>query len=311
MIETIVETKLPIDEKIKIQKNRIEPQHITGKEKRLCVVTGIHGDELEGQYICYELIRRLKENIGYLTGIVDVYPAVNPLGIDSITRAIPRYDLDMNRLFPGSENGALPERVALHVVQDIGGADLCIDIHSSNIFIREIPQVRLNETTDNKLLPYAKLLNVDFVWVHPSATVQEATLAHSLNSMGVPTLAVEMGVGMRITKSFGDQLVRGIFNLMHEMGMWGKEGPEVTAPIVSKEGQVSFISAEMPGIFVPCVNHWVGIKKNDCIGSIINPLTGEIVQDLLSPCDGMIFSLREYPVVYQGSLIARIWEGKI
>ena len=42
-------------------------------------------------------------------------------------------------------------------------------------------------------LPYAKLLNLDFVWVHPSATVQNATLAHALNTNGVPTVAVEMG----------------------------------------------------------------------------------------------------------------------
>lgn len=58
---------------------------------------------MEGQYVCFELIRRIEENKGQLTGIVDVYPAMNPLGIDSITRGIPAFDLDMNRLFPGNK----------------------------------------------------------------------------------------------------------------------------------------------------------------------------------------------------------------
>ena len=37
------------------------------------------------------------------------------------------------------------------------------------------------------------------------------------------TLVAEMGVGMRITKSYGDQLLDGIFNLMAEMGIFKRE----------------------------------------------------------------------------------------
>lgn len=46
---------------------------------RLAIVTGSHGDELEGQYICYETARRLKEGLQFLSGTVDIYPALNPL----------------------------------------------------------------------------------------------------------------------------------------------------------------------------------------------------------------------------------------
>lgn len=124
-------------------------------------------------------------------------------------------------------------------MNDIKGADICIDIHASNIFLREIPQVRISEETAPKLLPYAKMLNVDFIWVHSSVTVMEATLSHSLNKEGTPTLVAEMGVGMRITKSYGDQLLDGIFNLMAEMGIWTGETKKVSHPIVSTDGNVS------------------------------------------------------------------------
>ena len=128
------------------------------------------------------------------------------------------FDLDMNRIFPGSNTSATAEFVAAQIMNDMSGADMAIDIHASNIFLRETPQVRVNETTADNLLPYAKLLNTDFVWVHASATVLEATLAHSLNKTGVPCLVVEMGVGMRITKEYCMQLVDGIFRLMCELG---------------------------------------------------------------------------------------------
>lgn len=186
-----------------------------------------------------------------LSGIVDIYPSMNPLGMDSIKREMPIFDLDMNMIFPGSETGAVAEHIAAAIMNDIKGADICIDIHASNIFLREIPQVRISEETAPKLLPYAKMLNVDFIWVHSSVTVMEATLSHSLNKEGTPTLVAEMGVGMRITKSYGDQLLDGIFNLMAEMGIWTGETKKVSHPIVSTDGNVSFIYSDTSGILCP------------------------------------------------------------
>ncbi len=307
MIETVVSVGLPIDEKLMIQKNRLIPQKgLSGGENRISIVTGTHGDELEGQYVCYELQRRIRENIGCLTGIVDVYPAINPLGIDSITRGIPGFDLDMNRIFPGSEDGSMPEYIASGIIEDLSGSAAVIDIHASNIFLEEIPQVRINELSRDTLVPLAKLLNTDYIWVHSSATVLESTLAYSLNSIGTPTLVVEMGVGMRITKKFGDQLTDGIFTLMKELGIWSGEVVTPKEPIISEDGEVSFINAGKSGVFVPCVEHWKNVRKGGHIGDILNPLTGEINERISSPTDGIVFTLREYPIVNEGSLIARI-----
>ena len=306
MIETVVSIGLAVDEKMIIRKNRLQPAELSGQEKRICIVTGLHGDELEGQYVCYELIRKITKNMEFLNGIVDVYPTLNPLGIDSVHRGMPTFDLDMNRIFPGSENGAMAEHVAAKIIEDIEGADMCIDLHSSNIFLREIPQVRVSEHIAEKLVPYAKLLNIDLVWVHPVATVLESTLTYNLNNRNIPTLLVEMGVGMRITKGYGDQLVNGIFNLMKEMNIWKGEVSTIKDAIVSTEKEVEIINSKSSGIFMSTSNHLAEIKKGDSIGEIMNPLTGEMEEKVISPCDGMLFTLREYPVVYEGSLIARV-----
>lgn len=307
MIQTIASVGLPIDETLMIKKNRLIPQSgLNGNEKRISIVTGTHGDELEGQYVCFELQHRIKENYSALKGIVDVYPALNPLGIDSITRGIPAFDLDMNRIFPGSENGSMPEYIASKIIGDLSGSDVVIDIHASNIFLKEIPQVRINELSRDVLVPYAKLINVDYIWIHSSATVLESTLTYSLNSIGTPTLVVEMGVGMRITKNYGDQLVDGIFALMKELGIWSGETAAPKTPIISEDGEVSFINAGSSGVFLPSVEHWKNVKKGDCIGKILNPLTGEVNETIFAQNDGIVFTLREYPIVSEGSLIARI-----
>ncbi len=312
MIQKVAQIALPVDEMLTIRKHRILPNGRKRKAKRISIVTGIHGDELEGQYVCFELARRIEENMGYLNGIVDIYPAMNPLGIDSITRGIPAFDLDMNRLFPGHVEGNMTEYLAAEILEDVVGSDVVLDIHASNIYLTEIPQIRINELHEEILVPLAMKANVDFIWVHGASTVLEATFAHSLNSRNTPCLVVEMGVGMRITKAYGDQLVDGILNLMYEMGIWSEEQKPVRTPIVSKAPEdVSFLNASTGGLFVPHVKHWEELKAGDLIGQIIDPLTAKVLDDVVSPVDGILFTIRDYPIVDEGSLIGRLLRKEV
>ena len=313
-VETVVSVELPVDETLAILKKRFsaypsgENGNGNGKsEKRISIVTGIHGDELEGQFVCYEIQRRIREHPEYLEGIVDIYPALNPFGIDSVTRGIPAFDLDMNRIFPGSKTGDMNEYVAAEIIRDLESSSLCMDIHASNIYLTEVPQIRINELIEDVLMPYACLSNVDLVWVHGASTVLEATLAYSLNSRNVPTLVVEMGVGMRITQGYGKQLVDGIFRLMKELGIWSGPVCEVRKPVISKNpDEVIFINAPKSGIFIKDKNHGTYLEQGEHIGSIVDPLNGELLCDITAPKRGWLFTIREYPVLDEGSLIARI-----
>ena len=302
MIENVVTIKLPADEELTIKKNHLS----NGEGKRIAVVTGIHGDELEGQYVCYELVKRITENMSCLHGTVDIYPSINPLGMESVTRAVPMSGLDMNRIFPGSDTGAIAESIAAKLVSDISGADICIDIHASNIFIREIPKVRITPENSTKLLRYAKMLNTDLVWVHDSNAVGEGSLADTLNRAGVPALVIEMGVGQRITKEYCFQLLSGLFRLMSELGVWSGREEDVSHPMVSTDGSVRVIHSGVGGIFIPNAEHNMWLSKGSVIGEIVDPVSGTVEQEVAAPADGLLFSLREYPIVYEGSVIARI-----
>lgn len=312
MIKTVASVDLPVDETLEIKKHRIIPTEKHKGMKRISIVTGIHGDELEGQYVCYELSRRINNEIDKLSGIVDIYPAMNPLGIDSITRGIPAFDLDMNRLFPGNIDGNMTEYLAAEIMKDVSGSDIVVDIHASNIYLTEIPQIRINELHEKKLVPLAEQANVDFIWVHGASTVLESTFAYSLNSTGTPCLVVEMGVGMRITKEYGEQLVDGIFNLMKNLGIWSGKTNKVRKPILSRNpGDVSYLNAGVGGLFIPKVHHWEKLKKGELIGHIIDPLRGEILDDVTAPIDGILFTIREYPIVDEGSLIGRLLSKEV
>ncbi|MCI8366869.1 MAG: succinylglutamate desuccinylase [Eggerthellaceae bacterium] len=316
MIETVFSVELPVREHLRVQKNRIigaelakaaaaDPT-VLERAPRLAVVTGIHGDELEGQYVAYQLSRILNAHLEDLHGIVDIYPAINPLGINAVERGVPGFDLDLNRIFPGDAEGPLTEALAAAVIDDIEGAVACVDIHASNIFLREMPQVRINENSAEELLPLAPLLNVDFVWVHASATVLQSTLAYSLNARNTPTLVVETGVGMRITPEEDEKLAQGLLRLAAHFGIWSGRFETHGMPVISGDKAVSFLNAEAAGIFLAKARHGLRIGEGELIGQIVDPLQGTVMQEVICPASGLLFTLREYPVVYPGSLLARV-----
>lgn len=306
MIETVIKSELPVGEHLAIRKNRIVTQKNIKNPGRITLVSGTHGDELEGQYICYEVARRINEHPEYLEGIIDIFPALNPLGIDMAHRSIPRINMDLNRMFPGDENGDMMERITAAIIDDIIGSDVCFDLHASDIFVREIPQVRMSEDFAEKLMPFAKLTNVDMIWMNATATVHESTLAHSLNLMGVPTMVIELGQGHSINMDYGNQVVEGIFNVMHEMGLWSGPVAETLVPATSGDGEVEFVRSDISGLFLSMTQHNHYVREGELIGRIVDPYSGEILKDVTAKKGGLLFTLRIYPVVYEGDLLARI-----
>lgn len=306
MIENIVTLKLNVDEELTIKKNSlcaVNPE----TDKRIAIVTGIHGDEIEGQYICYRLVKTITEKMQNLKGKVDIYPAINPLGMESVSRAVPTSGLDMNKLFSAGEDlGSNSENIGKKVVEDIMGADLCVDLHASNMFIREIPQVRIAPKNSDLLMRYARKLNTDLIWLHESGAVGGGSLAEALIEAGVPTLAVEMGVGGRIDIIYCEQLLHGIFNLMNFLGIWSNEEEGISNPVVARDNAVHVVHSVGSGIFIPSAEHNMWLEKGSEIGEIVTPITGTRVQVITAPVSGVVFSLREYPIVYEGSVIARM-----
>lgn len=307
MIKHVASVELPVDEKLKIEKYRWEPSLLKDSGRRFSVVTGIHGDELEGQYVCYEVSKTIREHPDLLTGTVDIYPAMNPFGIDSMTRGIPAFDLDMNRIFPGQIDGDMNEYTASLIMQDVKGSDMVLDIHASNAYLTEVPQIRINALHREKLVPYARSMNVDLIWVHANATVLESTFAYSLNSMGTPVLVIEMGIGMRITKSLGDQVTRGIFHLMHQMGIWAEDPGPVKEPVISTDpDEICFLNAPRGGIYIADKKAGDMVKEGEVVGRLVSPLTGEVYEEVKAPVSGWLFTQRDYPLTASGSLLSLI-----
>ncbi|WP_218081343.1 M14 family metallopeptidase [Anthocerotibacter panamensis] len=309
--EAIFTLELPFAVTCTLWRQRFEPVTLaTGP--RVTVISGLHGDELDGGYICYRLAQFL-QNLppGWaLRGSVDLLPNANPLGTNIGQRFLGFNTSDLNRTFPGNSQGSSEEHLAAAIFAEALQAEVCIDIHSSNEFLIEIPQVRVVDKPH--LCNLAQELGLDLVWTHSSHNWIGGTLAKALYERQVHTLVVELGAGHRLHQTWSERVVQGILHLWVRLGVLQVQAtlPILPASRVADENNVFYLNAPRAGLLVleSGVKAGMTIESGQKLGQIINP-TALTQIAIYAPVDGFLFTLRVHPLVYEGSLIARVVRG--
>ena len=198
------------------------------------------------------------------------------------------------------------EMVISKIVDSLKGAEVIVDVHASDTFVKEIPQARISEEFEDMMVPYARQLDVDLIWINAATAVHESSLAYSMCKLGVPALILEMGLGNRINREYGEQVVEGILHLMHKLFLWEGSDYPVKEPRIIRNEDICFIRASESGFFMPLIENDTHVTKGTLLGEMINPMLGEKIYEVRAECAGRLFTLREHPLAYEGALIGRI-----
>ena len=311
--QTLFARNSPLGAPIKVIKQTF-PAHRGKPVTRVSFLSGLHGDEMEGVYLCHRLIQALSHiqetEPETLKGEVNIYPAANPPALNHGTRLWPFYGSDMNRMMGPHPGQSVPVQMAREVFEDLKqNSDLAVDIHASNLHLQELPQIRIIEDYADDLLPLALQTKIDLIWVHPMAGVFESTLGHNMNRGGIPTLVIETGICLRIETECVDRLLQGMMHLLHQQGVLASlpaNIPAMPAPLVVYPRGVGQTLAQQAGLFVSRANVGQRVGEDEVIGEIIDPLAGQILQRVTAPGKGLLFTLRQQPAVHAGALLARV-----
>jgi len=314
-ITTVASVAMPVSEAWRVKRCRYASEGEAAG--RLCIATGIHGDEMMGQLVVFGVARRIMAQPEHLHGIVDIYPMLNPLGLDCGSRMVPSTaQLDMNRAFPGKEDGTALESVCWRVLHDMLGADLVLDIHASTFSKSKLYEVRMNAANADTLLTKANALCPDLIWILPDKNKYHGSLTETLCQMGTSALVLQMDERHRRPHDVAERVVGGIMCKMKEMGLWSGDC-ELTAPAlkdipcIRSEQDVCRVTCELPGVYVPVDRLGQDVAQGELLGTIIDALEGRIREEVRAPYSGLIFAQRSYSAVYPGTLIARLLRREV
>lgn len=272
---------------------------------RLVITAGVHGDELNGVLTAQALMRELEGKD--VSGTIVIVPEMNASGIiNHIRHFIPSdpdaSTTDLNRVFPGKNNGGSAERY-IHAVWHnllLGNADLAVDLHTQTkgavypLFI--FADYRIPQT-----VKMARLVNPDCIMDDPG---EAGVLETVWNEHQVPCITIEIGAGKVMQLDLVDRALRGVMNILVSEGL--VEGKISTSEITCFEGKIqTSIRAEVGGYSIPLVALGDQVQPGDQVAVQYDSF-GHELKRYLSPVAGQVVSINQDPLREPGTLLVRV-----
>ena len=265
----------------------------------LLVSAAVHGDEING----VEIIRRLlvKKTIDRIKGTLIAIPVVNVYGFVSKSRYLPDRR-DLNRSFPGHENGSMASRLA-HVVmtQILPHTTHIIDLHTGAVNRENLPQIRAKLRGNPELETLARAFGVPVIL---NAEFLQNSFRAAAFDKGIGVLLYEAGEALRFDEVSIRAGVRGVLQVMIELGM--RPRSKRLRKVESMVANTSrWVRAGQSGILRSLVAIGTKVQEGDLLAYINNPL-GEHTEQLISPISGIIIGKTNLPLVFAGEALFNI-----
>lgn len=257
----------------------------------------IHGDELDG----VEITRGVSEMLSpaRLAGTVFAIPIVNVFGFIQASRYLPDRR-DLNRAFPGSEDGSMAARLAWLFTTEI--VDRCqwgLDFHCGSGDRENLPQIR-GDLADAETLAVAEAFAAPLM-IHNNGP--EGSLRRSALERGARVLVYEGGEAGRFTRRSIEAGVEGALRVLRHLDMIGS-APE-KAERSHRVSSTHWVRASRSGIVRLDTELGDRVKKGKKIGEITEIL-GAGRKRIRASNSGVVIGRRVNPVVYQGEALVHI-----
>ena len=276
---------------------------IHGKQSgpTLLVTAAMHGNELNGT----EIINRLLElsSLRQLRGTLIAVPVLNVYGLISRARYMPG-GIELDRCFPGAQNGTNGARLANLFVKEIfSKADCCIDLQTGSINHSNLPQIYVS-FKDNNAKTLAEAFNAPVI---SDIACEKGMLRTVALKHDKPYLTYEAGEAMRFDEHAIRVGQRGVMNVLKKLGMLPIKPPK-------KENQLHSFFAER-NIWVRASTsgishskHKLGqyVKKGEALCVIKDPFGATDSINVYSPEDGIIVGKNNLPLVHEGEALFQI-----
>jgi len=261
------------------------------------VTAAVHGDELNGIGIVRAIM--LGEPFTLTAGTLVLVPVVNMLGFERHSRYLPDRR-DLNRCFPGSTVGSLARRFAHAVFQEIvSKCDYGIDLHTAAVRRTNFPNVR-GDLNNPEVARLARAFGCELL-VHGKGP--KGSLRRSACHAGCPTIILEAGEVWKIESTVVEYGVRGIRNILVDLGM--VEGERIEPHYQVRVDKTKWVRADVGGVLQFHVGPGAIIEKGQPIATNSN-LHGKMQNVLCSPADGIILGMTTLPAVIPGDPVCHI-----
>lgn len=282
--------------------------------KRACAIVGsTRGNEVQQEFICAELVRRLSalEAEGKISARkrILVIPCVNPYSMNIQSRFWPLDKTDINRKFPGNARGETTERIAAGLFDAVKNYALGIQLCSFYMPGDFEPNVRITRQgpISDESLQMAADFGLPYVVAKRPGPFDTTMLnynwqAWDTNAFSLYSRATDQ-LDMESARVVEDAILR--FLAVHRVVDIDISRAKPTRRIDERD-LIDVRTQKSAGFLVPQVAVSEHVHKGQVLAEILDTADAHVREELVAPASGLIFFERVDPLVQQDIICFRI-----
>ena len=275
----------------------------------------VHGDEING----VEILSRFANEVDLqeLRGTLLLVPVQNPLAfqvqhryfIGHLFKSPMDQGGDPWTTFPGDPDGNIAAQIAHKLFNGLmRHANYLIDIHTPTTGGRYAPFAFIPPPRCGAIVEecerLAKVFGVDFILAADSGMYVSDHAPHVVMAdRGSVTVGIELGEGGRLDSAEVERGVRGLYNVLREVGMLpGATESFGRQMVISSMHEVR---ARRGGLLHRRVELNEDVAQGQVLATI-NDVFGEVVEEIQAPIAGPVVRAATFPIVSTGEGIIRL-----
>ncbi|MFI3206032.1 MAG: M14 family metallopeptidase [Clostridia bacterium] len=282
-------------------------------EKSACVVGNMRGNENQQLYTCSKLIQALKkiEESGLINKGKEilVVPSVNTYSMNTKKRFWSIDNTDINRMFPGYDQGETTQRIAAGLFGNISDYEFGVQFASFYMPGNFMPHARvmsIGDKPDSELLDLAKDFGLPYVVSHEPRPYDTATLNYNWQVWESKAFSIYTTTTDEIDKDSAIQAVRAIITFLGKQGIINYIGHEGYISKIVSTKDIITVRAKSSGFFDSFVKAGDVVRKNQVLAEITHSYEGNVIDRIVSNVDGVILFARNGSKMYANTAVYKI-----
>lgn len=267
-----------------------------------------HGIELNGPAALRRLHGRLLD--ADIAGTVIVVPVVNSLAFDQRSYMTPpEYDVmnpNLNRVWPGDDDGSLQERLAAALWTLVDEADAVVDLHTGTPDMLEHVRFSADRPAARRL---AKAFGTEYLLTDDPENEGTAsgTFRAAAARKGIPAITAELANSRQVAPEAVTLGVEGILDVLREVDVLDPP-PTPTPDQTHLRDDPDTTYATASGLFELRDDIRIGddIEAGERLGTVYDPSTFEQRQTVTAADDGVAYSVSRESVVVAGERLLSV-----
>ena len=282
-------------------------------EKTVAIIGAMRGDEIQQQYVCAQIVKRLMkiENDGKIDKgcKILVIPNANPFSMNLEKRFWSMDNTDINRMFPGYDKGETTQRIAAALFDTLKNYTYGIQLASFYMPGEFVPHVRMLDTGYQDTAD-ARFFELPYIYVRKPRPYDSTMLNYNWQIWNTFAFSIYSGLTNQLNTDLAEETIHAIFRFMNSKRIVNDlQRHGYVSEIVTDDNHV-VVRSKKAGIYTKLVSANHAVEKGDLLARIIDPYNGDTLDEILSPCKGIVFFAHYRPLVLEDTIIFRIIEVK-